>query len=107
MNLAYEDMTREELAVEIRAYRACTDLLLELNRMSPSNEQEILQFALEEMVRLTGSEIGFLGFLTADERTMRIHAWSEGAMEACRVHEKPLAFDVADAASMAAVKQNQ
>ena len=93
---AYDDMTREEIAEELRAQRACSDLLLEMNRMSLSSEQEIADFALEEMLRLTGSQIGFLGFLTTDERTMRVHAWSSNAVEACRVHEKPLTFDIVD-----------
>ncbi len=52
---------------------------------------------LEAIVRMTGSEFGFFGFMNADESVMTIHAWSGEAMRGCRIVNKPMEFPIADA----------
>src|SRR3989339_888020 len=50
--------------------------LLELSRMSDASLSELTEFALEEAVNLTESDIGYIAFLKEDET---LHTWSKHA----------------------------
>ena len=56
--------------------------------------QEITDFALEEAVRLTESEIGYLAFMNEDETVLTMHSWSKTAMEQCAIIDKPIVYPV-------------
>jgi two-component system phosphate regulon sensor histidine kinase PhoR len=58
--------------------------------------KEVCEFVLEASLPLTGSKIGFLGFLNDDETLMTIHSWSESVMSQCTIHEKPILFDIGE-----------
>jgi PAS domain S-box-containing protein len=47
------------------------------------NENEILQLGIEEAVRLTDSEIGYIHFVNADKETLTLGAWSQGTLKHC------------------------
>ena len=97
-------MVRFELAVDIHEAKQIQEerqmdtqrmkALLGLNQMADAPLREITDFVLEEAVRLTGSEIGYLAFLNDDESALTMHSWSRTAMEQCRVVEKPLTYHV-------------
>lgn len=72
------------------------ETLLRLNDMSAATLKEIADFALEEVVRLTRSSIGYLAFVNDDESVLTMYAWSKTAMEQCAVTDKPLEYRVAD-----------
>lgn len=44
------------------------------------NERELLQMGLDEAVRLTGSEVGYLHILSDDEQSLELAAWSAGSV---------------------------
>lgn len=71
--------------------------LLKLYEMQTLPVKEVCDFVLEASLPLTGSEIGFMGFLNDDESEMTIHAWSKTVMEQCKTHEKPIVFSVKEA----------
>ena len=53
------------------------------------DEHEILQFGLEEAVRLTASEIGYLHFVNDDQETLALYTWSQATLELCTAtHDK-------------------
>ncbi len=64
------------------------EALLRLNEMTGAPLQKITDFALEEAVRLTGSEIGYLAFMNEDETMLTMHSWSRNAMGQCAIPEK-------------------
>lgn len=66
--------------------------LWQLGQMTGASLQEIADFALEEGVRLTKSQIGFVGFMEDNGSLLRVQAWSKRVMEQCAVHQKPLVF---------------
>ncbi len=68
--------------------------LLSLNQMTESSLQNITLFSMEEAVRLTQSDIGYLAFLNEDETVLTMHAWSEKAMAECAIENKPLEYPV-------------
>jgi len=53
--------------------------LLELSRMSDASLSELTEFALEEAVNLTESDIGYIAFLKEDETLLTLHTWSKHA----------------------------
>jgi light-regulated signal transduction histidine kinase (bacteriophytochrome) len=68
----------------------------------------VCEFVLEASQPLTASKIGFMGFLNDDESSMTIHSWSKSVMEQCKIHEKPLVFNIAEAGVWGdAVRQRQ
>ncbi|RJR32720.1 MAG: PAS domain S-box protein [Deltaproteobacteria bacterium] len=73
------------------------EALLKLNQMAEAPLPEIAEFAMEEAILLTGSKIGYLGFVNEDESEVTIHAWSKTAMEECRILDKNPVFPVAAA----------
>ncbi|MCS3923492.1 sensor histidine kinase [Methanosalsum natronophilum] len=66
--------------------------LLTLNDMTYSSLQEITNFAREEAVRLTNSNLGYLAFTNADETVLTMHSWSKAAMNECEIKEKRFVY---------------
>jgi PAS domain S-box-containing protein len=50
------------------------------------DEREILQLGIEEAVRLTESEIGYIHFVNADEETLTLGSWSQGTLKHCSIN---------------------
>ncbi|MFH1079583.1 MAG: PAS domain S-box protein [Pseudomonadota bacterium] len=83
---------RAEATQELNSRR--TKALLQLNQMTYATLQEITDFALEEAVRLTQSQIGYLAFLNEDESVLTMHSWSKTAMAECAINRKPIVYPV-------------
>jgi two-component system sensor histidine kinase/response regulator len=47
------------------------------------DERELLQMGIEEAVKLTASEIGYLHFVNEDQQTLALYTWSEGTLKHC------------------------
>jgi PAS domain S-box-containing protein len=95
--VVFQDITERKLAegtLRLNAQRM--DALLRLNQMSDASLQEITDFVLEEGVRLTESQIGYLAFLNEDESVLTMHSWSKNAMAECAIVNKPIHYPVAD-----------
>ncbi len=91
------DITARKLAeAEARLNEARLETLERLNQLADSDEYQLCHFALEEGVRLTGSVVGYLAFVSADEQTLTMYAWNQAAMEECSTVDKPLTYRVAD-----------
>jgi signal transduction histidine kinase len=72
------------------------ETLLRLNDMYDVSERDIIDFSLEEAIRLTGSRIGWMGALSADERTITMHGWSGSMIHECDINDKFHSFHIAD-----------
>ncbi len=68
--------------------------LLELFRLPRTSDAALVAFALDQLVSLTGSKLGFIGFVDAAETTMSAHLWSAKAMQECAMDNIPTQFDV-------------
>ena len=85
---------RGEHAERVRSRWA--EALLQLLQLPPSTETEVIAFAVESLVALTGSKLCFVGLVDGSETTMSGHVWSQQAMQECAlVGAKPVQFDVA------------
>jgi two-component system phosphate regulon sensor histidine kinase PhoR len=73
------------------------EALLKLAQMSGASEQGIADFALEEAVRLTGSEVGWMGALDEGGMLVTLYNFSSRAMQECEVVGRPHSFNLKNA----------
>jgi PAS domain S-box-containing protein len=77
-----KDITENKKNQEkIRLNEAPLEALLKLNKMSGASQEELTNFALEETVKLSRSEMGFLAFLNEDSSIMTFSNWTQNAFE--------------------------
>lgn len=57
--------------------------LLTLSQLANVSEKELADYALEECVRLTHSDVGYLHFFNEDKKTIQLYNWSEKTIEKC------------------------
>ncbi len=63
------------------------EALLKLSEMNFASEREIVEFALEEAVRITHSTIGYLHFINDDQVSLQLFTWSRGVRTECYAEE--------------------
>ncbi|MBP7865109.1 MAG: response regulator [Acidobacteria bacterium] len=63
--------------------------LLELSRLSGESEMTLTDFALDKVIQLTCSRIGYLAFLEEDEKTLNMYTWSRNAPGLSPITDKP------------------
>ncbi|WP_319508087.1 GAF domain-containing protein [uncultured Methanolobus sp.] len=68
------------------------ETLLELNNKKNLTVNEIVDFALEEGVKLTRSQVGYVAFLEEDGTTLAIDSWSKGIDKLCTIPDRPRAY---------------
>ncbi|WP_440953774.1 PAS domain-containing protein [Methanococcoides sp. FTZ1] len=69
------DITENKKAEEaLQINEARLETLLRLNQMSSSSVKEIIEFILEEGIKLTGSEAGYFALVNQSEDTITIHS---------------------------------
>ena len=91
-NRDISEQKRAETKIKFNELRLAT--LLELYEKHGIPLKEVCDFVLEACLPLTGSTIGFLGFLSEDESQMTIHTWSKDVMTQCKIHHKPIVFNI-------------
>jgi PAS domain S-box-containing protein len=92
-----EDITgRKQAEQALRLHIERVQVLLKLNQMTEVTHQELTDYALEEAVRITQSEIGYLAFLNDDETVLTMHSWSKQAMKECAIIDKPIQYVVTE-----------
>ncbi len=85
--------TNESLRLE----QARLDALLHLSRMSEEPLDKLTGFTLEQAIALTRSKIGFVGFISDDEKTYTLHSVSKDVVKECNVEGDPAHWPVDDA----------
>jgi PAS domain S-box-containing protein len=96
-NIKFNEIRLAALLKNIKLNEMRLAALLNLYEMQELPTRQVCDFVLEASLPLTGSEIGFMGFLNDDESQMTIHSWSKSVMAQCKIHEKPIVFAVAEA----------
>ncbi len=89
------EITENKRAEEaLRLDESRLEALLHLHLMISDTESDIMTYALEEAVRLTQSESGYIAYLNEDETILTMRAWSDTAMQECMVRTKPRVYSV-------------
>jgi len=95
--LKYENITRlkqDERELEINNIQM--ESMLKLSQMHENlSFEKLTEYAMSEVIKLTGSEIGFLAFMDeTDCVKFNVVAWSREVMKQCQMPDKPLMFDL-------------
>jgi signal transduction histidine kinase/ActR/RegA family two-component response regulator len=89
------DINRRELAEQTLWMNAQgTEALLKLNQMTDIPLQEIIDFVLEESVRLTQSTIGYVAFLNENESEFTMHSWPRSIISETEITETKISSPI-------------
>jgi PAS domain S-box-containing protein len=92
------DISERKRAEDVlKIARARLDAFWSVSSLSEADAKTICNHILVSIVRMTGSEYGFYGFINDDESVMTIHAWSGEAMLDCSLVGKPTEFAISAA----------
>ncbi|MDR3641808.1 MAG: PAS domain S-box protein [Humidesulfovibrio sp.] len=82
------DITAQHTGREIERQRQARHAaLLKLHEMQHAPRQELLDFALEQTLAMTGSTLGYIYAYDDDACLFSLHAWSAGVSGLCGVRE--------------------
>jgi signal transduction histidine kinase len=79
---------RKQVEAMLRLDEARFEALWQLSQMRDYSLDQISEFALEQQVRLTRSNIGWIGFMGEGEATVKTFTWSKSTVQNCRIDEK-------------------
>ena len=65
------------------------EALLQLGQHPWTTRSELIEFALEEGVRLTSSKVGYLHFFSEDDESLELFAWSKETLSQCTAAQTP------------------
>ncbi|MCK9151606.1 histidine kinase dimerization/phosphoacceptor domain -containing protein [Methanobacterium alcaliphilum] len=68
--------------------------MLDLYALSTADCHDLTDFALEKIVEITNSEIGYLSFLNDNEDVLNMYSWSQKSMKQCQIEKKPIKYEV-------------
>ena len=84
------DLRRADAALQLNESRL--EAMLWLGRMSDASTRTLMHYALQEAVRLTGSEIGFVALVHPGSDEIEAYEWSDKALERPAIADDPQRF---------------
>lgn len=82
-------LERRQTEATLRLDEARLEALLRFGELTTAaSEREIADVALEEAVRLTGSEIGYLHFINPDQASLQLFTWTKAVRQQCYTEEE-------------------
>ena len=89
------DVTEEEEnKIQLEKNLMRNQILVDVSNRHFESEEEQLDYATNEMIRLTESEFGYIYHYQEDTKQFRLNSWSLGVMEECAVVEKQTVYDL-------------
>lgn len=91
----FRDITERKQAEEqVRLNDVRLESLLRISQYKAATNQDLLEYALEEAVCLTGSKIGYILYYYANRQELVLNAWSKEAIAECQVLEKQTVYQL-------------
>jgi PAS domain S-box-containing protein len=91
----YEDVTERKRAEETaKLDELRLEGLLRISHYKANTIHELLQYALEEAIALTASEIGYLYFYDEEKKQFTLNSWSSHVMEECSIENPPRIYEL-------------
>jgi PAS domain S-box-containing protein len=82
---------------KMRLNEARLQSLYYISQYKSENVQGLLDYALDEAIKLTKSKVGWFGFYQEENKTLTIAVWSAEAMKECEMAEKQYVFPLKNA----------
>ena len=85
----FQDISeRNNLEEEARINQLRMESLLRISQGTFDSVQDLLDFALDESIKLTGSKIGYIYFYNDVSQEFTLNTWSKDVMKECSINEK-------------------
>lgn len=91
--MALRKRVQEALRLDETRFKA----FLKLSQMTEASIQQIVNFVLEEQIKITKSKVGTLALLDDDERISSVYGWSRGIMDVCALPDEPMSISTDEA----------
>ncbi len=75
---------RHHVEINLRQSKERLQSLYDLIQKDFESEKDIVEYALEEAVRLTGSKIGYFHFMKPDQVNLDLYTWSKEVWKNCK-----------------------
>ena len=82
LSVARDITERKRAEAEVKLNEARLASLLRISQLPPTSIQDLLDYALDEAIALTGSQIGYLHFYDETTQQFTLNAWSRDVMPA-------------------------
>ncbi len=69
-------------------------LLLEMLSRGFQNMQEQLDYALHQLLRISGSQYGYIYFYSEEKEEFNLNSWTQGVMKECTVPGRPRVYQL-------------
>jgi two-component system cell cycle sensor histidine kinase/response regulator CckA len=79
---------------EIQRSEARMTSLIQILQYKPASQQDFLDYALSEAIKLTGSKIGYIYFYSEEKREFTLNTWSRDVMNDCRISEPQTVYQL-------------
>lgn len=87
-------MRRERDVQQIHKSQKRLGSMVDILQISDKDSQSLVDFAMEEAVRLTESELGFIFYYSEDQKKFMVSSWSKSAMEACKIPQPQTVYEL-------------
>lgn len=85
---------RKRAEEEVSFNEARLESLLRITRYHSESTQELLDYALEEAIKLTESKIGYIYFYDDIKKEFQLNTWSKDVMSECTVQEPDIVYQL-------------
>ena len=86
------DRKQEEEREQIIHHRQ--QAVLRLSAMQEVTSQEVMDFGLEEVLKLTQSAVGYIYLYDEEQRIFTLHAWSREVLPVCAIMDRQTTYDL-------------
>ncbi len=73
------------------------EYLLAINKMEEASKKELIDFALEAIIKVTQSKFALISLVNDDQTILTIQAWSKNVMKECKTTQKPTDYNLSQA----------
>ncbi len=93
-NLQLMGDTLHQQELVLRESESRMSSLYNISQYPFGDEAGFLDHALDEVIKLTGSAIGYIYFYSEQKRQFTLHSWSQSVMKECAVQEHKTVYDL-------------
>lgn len=91
----FKDITQQKIAEkEIALNNERLESLLKLSQFQTDSIQKLIDYALDEAIKLTASQIGYIYFYDERKRQFSLNSWSKEVMKDCTVMNPQTIYDL-------------
>ncbi|MDM8522499.1 PAS domain S-box protein [Desulfococcaceae bacterium HSG8] len=98
VRITFQDISERKKVEELlRINKSRLEVLVEINRMYESTDEQIAEYVLQRAIELTKSKSGFINLVTENEAMYEGIAYTKEVMKECAVSDKNFCFPVESA----------